>query len=97
MRGGFQTQVSSLTATLFNPIEYAEAVHEGTRPHAIYPVARKALYWSGADHPVKSVMHPGSKGNPFMQKGLDDAQNKVITIFEDALKDITEKIADSTK
>lgn len=28
-------------------------------PHAIEPIFKKALYWKGAKHPVKRVMHPG--------------------------------------
>jgi hypothetical protein len=40
---------------------YAQAVHEGSRPHIIRPVRAKALYWKGASHPVRLVKHPGNK------------------------------------
>ena len=53
------------------------AIHEygGTTPaHDIYPRNKKALYWPGADHPVKVVHHPGSKfpERSFLRSGLAD-------------------------
>lgn len=51
-------------------VKYAAIHHFGgtTRPHEIFPVKAKALFWPGAKHPVKSVKHPGSKipARPFM-------------------------------
>jgi len=52
-------------------VRYARAVHDGTRAHTIRPSTKKALYWKGARHPVKSVRHPGSKANPFIKRGGD--------------------------
>ena len=40
------------------------AIHQlggTTRAHTIRPKNKKALYWAGAAHPVKSVRHPGSR------------------------------------
>ena len=48
------------------PAPYAAFVEFGTRPHEILPINKQALYWKGAEHPVKRVEHPGSKANPFM-------------------------------
>lgn len=47
------------------------AIHQlggQTRPHVIKFKHKKALFWPGAKHPVKSVNHPGSKipARPFM-------------------------------
>jgi hypothetical protein len=47
-------------------IKYAIFVETGTNPHMIYPRNKKALYWPGASHPVKSVRHPGTKAQPFL-------------------------------
>jgi hypothetical protein len=47
---------------------YARAVHEGSRPHIIRPVRKKALAWKGGRHPVKSVRHPGYRGNPWLKR-----------------------------
>lgn len=50
--------------------KYARAVHEGTRARTIRPVRKRALFWRGARHPVKSVRHPGSRANPFLERAL---------------------------
>jgi hypothetical protein len=38
----------------------------GTRAHRIVPNRKKALFWPGAAHPVKSVWHPGTKPNDWL-------------------------------
>lgn len=52
-------------------VPYAEHVELGVKPHVIKPVNKKALYWKGAKHPVKSVNHPGYDGYLMFQKGVD--------------------------
>lgn len=51
-------------------VKYAAIHHLGgqTGPHTIIPRTKKALFWPGAAHPVKSVQHPGSKipARPFL-------------------------------
>lgn len=49
-------------------LNYARAVNDGSRPHIIRPKTAKALYWKGALHPVRSVNHPGTKPNPFVER-----------------------------
>jgi len=44
----------------------------GTEPHTILPKNRQALFWEGAEHPVKRVEHPGTKPRPFMRPSLDE-------------------------
>ncbi|AYB70566.1 tail assembly chaperone [Mycobacterium phage Serendipitous] len=50
-------------------VEYAAAVHEGSRPHRI--VARKAealhFWWHGREIFRKSVWHPGTRSRPFLR------------------------------
>uniref|UniRef100_A0A6M3L438 Putative tail protein n=1 Tax=viral metagenome TaxID=1070528 RepID=A0A6M3L438_9ZZZZ len=48
-------------------IEYIEF---GTPPHVIIPKDKKALYWKGAEHPVKKVMHPGTRANPVIRNAI---------------------------
>lgn len=55
-------------------LDYAKPVHEGSKPHVIRPRTKQALFWKGANHPVKKVNHPGTKGNPFFTRGLDRAR-----------------------
>lgn len=65
---------------------YAYYVLKGTRPHIIdiYPVNAQALFWPGADHPVKHVQvhHPGTEGNPFMDIGLENSQTDIENELE---------------
>lgn len=68
-----------------NRANYAAAVHQGSRPHAIVPRLKKVLRFaatpgaarlSGTPRtgaPVvfaRRVRHPGAKANPFMTRGL---------------------------
>ncbi len=55
------------------------AIHQfggKTSPHVIKPKTKKALFWPGARHPVKSVNHPGSTipARPFLSLTEDDWQ-----------------------
>ena len=54
---------------------YAPYVHQGTGlygPHRtkIVPKNKRALFWTGARHPVKSVR--GMKGNPFLVRAAQE-------------------------
>lgn len=69
---------------------YAIYVIRGTAPHDIYPVHAKALYWPGADHPVKVVHHPGSKGNDYFKTGVENAQSDIDAAVEQFKQWITE-------
>lgn len=55
--------------------QYAGYVHEGTgiygpRKKRIVPRSKKALFWPGAAHPVKSTA--GMKGRPFLFDALKE-------------------------
>jgi hypothetical protein len=72
---------------------YARFVEFGTAPHTILPKNGKALYWAGADHPVRVVHHPGTKENPFMERIVAASQEGIEAIFETALEQVVEEIA----
>jgi HK97 gp10 family phage protein len=62
---------------------YAGFVHMGTGlfgplKQRIFPTAKKALFWPGAAHPVKSIK--GQKPNPFFARALQ--KTKVQSVFE---------------
>jgi len=61
-------------------VPYAVDVHEGTRPHIIRPVNKRALAWKGMRHPVKLVHHPGTRGNPFMTRALSTSHAQITAI-----------------
>src|SRR5438045_9414987 len=74
-RTGFLTQSfrAELTAGMlrwFPTASYAPYVEFGTKPHVILPKDKKALYWPGAEHPVRRVNHPGTKPKPFLERIL---------------------------
>ena len=67
--GGSDVNAAGTKGTVFFTALYAAFVHEGTGlygPHKtkIVPKDKKALFWPGAAHPVRSVR--GMKGNPFL-------------------------------
>ncbi len=41
------------------PTKHGLWVREGTKPHLIVPVKKKALYWPGLPHPVAYANNPG--------------------------------------
>jgi hypothetical protein len=66
-------------------LPYAKYVHEGTGLYGpngarIVPKTKKALYWPGADHPVKSVA--GQQKQPFMKWGLAASRGQVRGIWK---------------
>ncbi len=78
-------EVGLLQARISPQTTYAYGVHEGTKPHDIYPKDKKALAWPGGAHPVHVVHHPGNKGNPFMTALLDASSGDITKHFEEAV------------
>lgn len=68
-------------------VKYAAAVEFGTRPHVIRPKTKKALFWKGAAHPVKSVNHPGTRAQPFLFPAWEEERPKFIKAIGEALKE----------
>lgn len=64
---------------------YAEAVEKGTAPHEIRPINGRVLAFAVAGKMVFTpiVHHPGTKANPFMERGVDAALSKVDSVFAD--------------
>ena len=53
-------KVGGVSGKIASNVVYAPALEFGTKPHVIRPRRKKALFWPGAAHPVKSVRHPGT-------------------------------------
>lgn len=49
---------------------YSTDVEMGTAAHIINAKPGSALYWPGADHPVKRVNHPGTAPMPYLRPSL---------------------------
>jgi hypothetical protein len=72
---------------------YARFVEFGTAPHMIFPKNVQALYWPGAQHPVKSVSHPGTAPNPYMERIIAAATPDINATFGGALQQIVQALA----
>jgi phage gpG-like protein len=57
--------VSNNSVVVGTDRKYAALHQFGTGPFVIRPKTKKALFWPGAKHPVKSVKHPGIPARPF--------------------------------
>jgi len=73
LRYSHQVELSGLTGTMVPTADHAAYVILGTSAHVIEPVDKQALYWPGASHPVKRVMHPGTRPNDYVQDAFDSA------------------------
>jgi len=68
--------------------EHALYVHEGTRPHVIYPRnPGGVLSWvsGGARHFARHVFHPGTKPNPFLKRGLERTKRSAPRITQQVM------------
>jgi hypothetical protein len=101
-RTGFLLQsfggtVDGLTATWGPDVRYKTSysrfVQFGTGPHIIEPKDAKALYWPGAQHPVKIVHHPGTKANDYMGRIVRASEDDINEQFASALEQIASAIA----
>jgi len=89
----FRWLLGTLQGFWYPTASYARYVEFGTAPHVILPKDKKALYWPGAEHPVKRVNHPGTKANPFMERILAASTEEINTAFDLALDQIVAQIA----
>ncbi len=72
MKAGIKARrLSRFSWLLVSEAEYSIFVEKGTAPHTIEAEGSGALFWEGADHPVRSVEHPGTDANPFMRPALE--------------------------
>ena len=87
LRRGITTDVGNMEVTVHTSnIKYARGVEEGTRPHIIRAKNKKALYWKGAKHPVKSVRHPGSRAKPFLIPAFEKEKEVLVKDLEKVIK-----------
>jgi len=88
LKSWFLDSLSSDEAVIKSPAEYAQWVNDGTDPYTITPTSKKALYWEGADHPVKVAHHPGIKGRHFVEDSLDDVNGRLDGYFLRAISEV---------
>ena len=87
LRRGITTDIGNMEVTVHTSnIKYARGVEEGTRSHTIRAKNKKALYWKGAKHPVKSVRHPGSRAKPYLIPAFEKEKEVLIRDLEKVIK-----------
>jgi hypothetical protein len=70
---------------------YARPVHDGRAATTIRPKNRRALYWAGARHPVKSVNQPARPGNPWLARAVETLEREGLDFLG---PEIGEEVAD---
>ena len=87
LRRSITTDGGGLSYEVGTNLEYAEYIEEGTSPHTI--TGNDYLYWEGADHPVKSVNHPGNRAYLYMETAFntqtEDLEDRISNIIEGLL------------
>lgn len=84
----FSESLGSDEVVIKSPAEYAQWVNDGTQPYTITPTSKKALYWEGADHPVRVVHHPGIRGRHFVEDSLNDVNGRLDGYFLKAISEV---------
>lgn len=88
LKSWFIESIDDEQAVIKSPAEYAIYQDQGTAPYMIQ--SRKPngyLFWEGADHPVKTVHHPGIKAKHFVQQSMDELAPLAPGFFLRALEE----------
>lgn len=88
LKSWFVESMTSDEAVIKSPAEYAQWVNDGTQPYTITPNSKRALYWEGADHPVRVVHHPGIRGRHFVEDSLNDVNGRLDGYFLRAISEV---------
>lgn len=76
VRGNRFNVISSNEIEFSNAVDYAAWVHNGTDPHVIRPKNSPVLVFEVNGQTIitsKPVNHPGTKAQPFIENGINDA------------------------
>ena len=86
LRRGISTDIKGLEATIHTSnIKYAPGVEYGTKAHIIRPKNKKFLYWKGAKHPVKQVIHPGSRAKPYLIPAFEKEKDQFLEKLKEVI------------
>ena len=88
LKSWFIESIDDEQAVIKSPAEYAIYQDQGTSPYLIQSKRPGGyLFWEGADHPVKTVHHPGIKAKHFVQQSLDELSPLAPGFFLRALEE----------
>ena len=86
LRRSITTEGSNLEFTISANTEYAHFIEYGTSPHRIE--GNPYLWWEGASHPVKSVMHTGNKAYLYMETSFNEHTDGLDTRVANAIDEV---------
>lgn len=102
LRGSIVSRFSAVGSASFrgevavlNPgARYGRFVNEGTRAHLIRPRYREALRFVSGGRTVfaRSVRHPGTRPNPFWERGIARARPRVVRIMAARLGNVRRRL-----
>ena len=88
LKSWFIESMDDEQAVIKSPAEYAIYQDQGTSSYLIQSKRPGGyLYWEGAEHPVKTVHHPGIKAKHFVQQSLDELSPLAPGFFLRALEE----------
>lgn len=89
LRQSIRSSVVRLVGQVVAYADYALFVHEGTKPHEIRAINKKALANRRTGQFFgKLVHHPGTRAQPFLKEAVKAAENSILQYFSDALERI---------
>lgn len=86
----FADEATTSTASVGSSLKYARIWElTGSREFTILPSKKQALFWPGAAHPVKSVVHPAQAPRPFLRPALNEMRTTIHETLARTLSGIT--------
>ena len=92
LRSTIHGRTSGLEGVVFSQSKYGMYVEKGTPPHMIMPSNKQALYWTGAQHPVRAVFHPGTKATHFFENAVYEAVPAIAVLNAELLMKLKEAV-----
>ena len=83
INGRSTTKGNAITMTIAHGLRYGQYLEKGTPPHIIKPKKKKALFWNGANHPVKLVNHPGTEPHAAIAPAAEEGAAKLKKAVEE--------------
>lgn len=85
----FIDTATSSTASVGTSLKYGRIWElTGSKAFTIVPVNKKALFWPGAAHPVRSVFHPAQAARPFLRPSLEEMRPTIKSTLARAMQNL---------
>lgn len=83
INGTAQQRGNTCRMIIAHGVRYGKYLEKGTPAHIIRPKVKKALFWNGAEHPVKLVHHPGTGAHPAILPAAEWGKDKLKTAIKE--------------